>query len=261
MSADSLLTETNFRLELNSFWDSILEIEPIADGLAFTMPCAYPDGWQITLELKQKTPKGFLLTDQGKTLSWLTARGHNIATEAMRAHLKRYRAEHFMEEENGVLYRWLTVPLEPADIHVFAEGLAAIARLEILHEVRPAEANIADNLVQRTFKDAQLEPTRHHKLSITKDRSVTVDYFVNEKRPLAVQLIKTKSDISGTMEKWGFRWHELKKAYTGLAPIMLYDRNTQVIDAYSRHIGESECELFCGYDETDRIHSVLESIR
>jgi hypothetical protein len=63
------------------------------------------------------------------------------------------------------------------------------------------------------------------------------------------------------MEKWGFRWHELKKSYPGLAPVMLYDRNTQLIDSYSRHIGETECELFCGYDETDRVHRILESIR
>ena len=135
------------------------------------------------------------------------------------------------------------------------------SRLEILHDVRPAEANIADSIVQRTFKDAHLEPTRHHKLNVTKERTVTVDYFVREKRPLAIQLIKTRSDVSGTMEKWGFRWDELRKAYDGLAPVMLYDRNTQVIDGYSQHIGETKCELFCGYDETDRIHRVLESIR
>lgn len=261
MSADNILTETNFRHELNTFWDSILEIEPISDGLAFTMPVAYPDGWQVVLELKHKTPKGFFLSDQGKTLSWLTGRGHNISTEAMRAHIKRYCSEHFIEENRGVLFRWLSAPLDPADIHVFAEGLVAITRLEVMHEVRAAEANIADSLVQRTFKDARMEPTRNHKLNITKDRTVTVDYFIKEKRPLAVQLIKTKSDISGTMEKWGFRWHELRKAYSGLAPVMLYDRNTQEIDAYSRHIGETECELFCGYDETDRIHSILETIR
>jgi len=236
-------------------------MESIEDGFAFTMPVAYPDGWQVVLEVTQKTPKGFLLSDQGKTFSWLTTRGHNITTDAMRCHLKRYQAEHCIEEKNGVLFRWLSAPLAPADIHVFAEGLAAIARLEILHEVRPTEANIADSLIQRTFKDAHLEPTQHQKLNITKDRTITVDYFVNQSRPLAVQLIKTKSDVSGTMEKWGFRWHELKKAYTGLAPVMLYDRNTQIIDAYSRHIGETECELFCGYDETDRIHEVLNSIR
>ena len=44
-------------------------------------------------------------------------------------------------------------------------------------------------------------------------------------------------------------------------PVMLYDRNTMLVDSYSRHIGEEKCDLFCGYDETDRIHEVLEKAK
>ena len=97
-------------------------------------------------------------------------------------------------------------------------------------------------------------------------KSVTLDLRTPEGAAMFRQLV-AKADVvlenfrPGTMEKWGFRWHELKKSYLGLAPVMLYDRNTQLIDSYSRHIGETECELFCGYDETDRIHQVLESVR
>ena len=95
---------------------------------------------------------------------------------------------------------------------------------------------------------------------LTKDRAIAVDYFVEQRRPAAIQILRGKSDLSGTMEKWGFRWHELKNNYSGLAPVMLYDRDTQVIDPYSLHIGETECELFCGYDETGRIHDTLKSL-
>ncbi|MCH8540874.1 MAG: DUF1828 domain-containing protein [Opitutales bacterium] len=261
MSAETQLTEDYLRQALGAFWNEILEVEPVTDGLVFTMPASYPDGWQVVLELRQKTPNGFHLTDRGKTLTWLTGQGQNIQTDTIKHHIERLLAEHTIREEKGVLYRWLQAPLDMTDLQVFAEGLIAISRLDVLNEHRIAEENIAESYVQRTFKDAQLSPIRHQKLNITKERTVTVDYFVQEKRPLAVQLIKTKSDVTGTMEKWGFRWHELKKAYSGLAPVMLYDRNTQVIDTYSRHIGESECELFCGYDETDRIHEVLKTIR
>ncbi len=31
--------------------------------------------------------------------------------------------------------------------------------------------------------------------------------------------------------------------------------------AFRGHIGETECELFCGYDETDRVHEVLDSAK
>lgn len=260
-STETSLSTTDLRGLLTSFWDEVLEIESTRNGLLFTMPASYPDGWQVVLELSQKTPKGFRLSDRGKTLSWLTGQGQNIETDAMKHHLQRLCAEHFLKEEHGVLYRWLDLPLDATDIQVFAEGLVAISRLEILNDHRAAEEEVADSTVQRIFSDAGLSPKRKHQLHITKERKVSVDYYVEQRRPVALQILRTKTDFSGTMEKWGFRWHELKNNYAGLAPIMLYDRNTQIIDSYSRHIGESECELFCGYDETDRIHETLRSLR
>ncbi len=261
MATNKLLSSTNLRGLLTSFWDEVLEIESTAKSLLFTMPASYPDGWQVVLELSQKTPKGFRLSDRGKTLSWLTGQGQNIETDAMKHHRQRLCAEHFLKEEYGVLYRWLELPLDATDIQVFAEGLVAISRLEILNEHRAAEEDVADSTVQRIFSDAGLSPKRKHGLHITKEREVFVDYFVKQRRPLALQILRTKTDFPGTMEKWGFRWKELKSNYSGLAPVMLYDRDTQIIDSYSRHIGESECELFCGYDETGRIHETLAAIR
>jgi hypothetical protein len=261
MTTNSHLSSNELRGLLTSFWDRSLEIEPSAHGLLFTMPASYPDGWQVVLELSQKTPQGIRLSDRGKTLSWLTSNGQNIETEAMKQHLQRLCAEHDLKEEHGVLYRWLDLPLDATDIHVFAEGLVAISRLEILNDHRAAEEDVADRIVQRIFSDANLSPKRKHKLHVTKDRSVSVDYYVEQRRPLALQILRTKSDFSGTMEKWGFRWQGIKANYSGIAPIMLYDRHNQIIDPYSRHIGETECELFCGYDETDRIHETLASLR
>lgn len=261
MTGDTLLSSTDLRGILTSFWNETLQIEATSRGLLFTMPASYPDGWQVVLELSQKTPKGWRLSDRGKTLSWLTGQGQNIETDAMKHHLQRLCAEHCLEEERGVLHRWLELPLDAADIQVFAEGLVAISRLEILHDRRAAEEEVADSTVQRILSDAGLTPKRKHRLHITKERAVSVDYFVEQRRPAALQILRTRTDLSGTMEKWGFRWHELKNNYAGLAPIMLYDRNTQMIDSYSRHIGETECELFCGYDETDKIHETLRSLR
>ena len=258
---DTRFSSTDLRGLLTLFWSDALEIETTPRGLIFTMPVSYPDGWQVVLELSQKTPKGFRLSDRGKTLSWLTGQGQNIESDAMKQHLLRLCSEHHIREEHGVLCRWLDLPLDATDIHVFAEGLAAISRLEILNEHRATDEDVANKTVQRILSDAGLAAKRKHKLSVTKDRAVSVDYFVEQRRPAAIQILKTKSDLSGTMEKWGFRWHELKSNYSGLAPIMVYDRNTQIIDSYSRHIGETECELFCGYDETDRIHETLSALR
>lgn len=253
------ITSTILRENLNAFWDDSLEISTTANGLIFTMPMSYPDGWQVVIELNQKTPQGYYISDRGKTLSWLQGQGQNLCTDAMQSHLQRLCAEHSITLQNGILHRWLEAPLDSLDIQVFAEGITAISRLNILHDHRAPEENVADVSVQRVLKDAGLEPKVKHRLSVTKERKVSVDYYVEQNKPLAIQLLRTKNEVSGTMEKWGFRWHELRKAYQGLSPVMFYNRDTQIIDPYSRHIGETECDLFCGYDETDRIHQFLQS--
>lgn len=261
MAFDFSISPEILRKRLTAFWRESLRIERTARGLIFTMPISYPDGWQVVLELRQLTPQSFDLNDRGRTLAWLQGQGLNVQAEAVKAHLQRLSVEHSLTEQDGVFHRWLDKQIDATDIHVFAEGLAAVGRLDLLNEHRIAEENVANATLQRVFQDAGLKPERNYKLSITPDRKVTVDFFVEQRRPLALQILKTRSDLTGTMERWGYRWDELKKAHQGLASVMLYDRNTQVIGSYERHIGESRCELFCGYDETDRIHAVLESVR
>ncbi len=246
---------------LNNFWNSILEIQVTSQGFLFTMPVSYPDGWQVVLELQRVTPNTWLLSDRGQTLNWLIGQGLNLQTEAMQSHLKRLCNEHSFQMNEGVLFRHMSWPLAADDMHVFAEGVAAISRLDFFNEHRVLEEDVARHAVQRILQDAHLSHQRNRKLAITPERSIAVDFYVEQKRPAAIQILKTKTDLAGTMEKWGFRWRELKRLNLGLAPIMLFDRNTQTIDAYSRHIAQTECELFCGFDETDRIHSTLRALQ
>ncbi len=261
MTFDTELTITTLRDSLRTFWEGAVSIEPHREGLAFTMPASYPDGWQIVLEISQKTPKGFRLSDRGRTIAWLSGRGQNVHTEAIRRHLERLCNECQMDLDGGEFFRWLEAPVDGTDIQVFTEGLVAAAHLHVLHEHRVTEENVAETLVGRVLVDSGLKPDRNHKLSITKDRKVTVDFYAEAKRSIAIELIKSKHDLSGKMERWGFRWDELRKSHRSLMPVMLYDRNTMLVDNYSRHIGEEKCELFCGYDETDRIHEVLEKAK
>jgi hypothetical protein len=261
MSADTTLTFPALRVALTALWDRLLNIEPNRDGFLFTMPASFPDGWQMVLEISQKTPKGFRLSDQGRTLGWLAGQGQNVETEAIEAHVKRISGECGMRREGYELVRWLEAPLDATEIQVFTEGLIGISQLHLLHDPRAIEENVAETVVRRVFQDAGMTPERNHRLYITKERKIRVDFYQPSVRPVAVQLLRTKNDVTGKMEQWGFRWRELKKSHEGLMPVMLYDRSTQMIDSYCRHIGEAECELFCGFDETDRIHDVLKKAR
>ncbi len=257
MSNNTSLTSTLLRESLTTLWDRLLSIESHRDGYIFTMPASFPDGWQMVLEISQKTPKGFRLSDQGRTLGWLAGQGQNVDTPALQAHIARISGECGLVINGDELYRWLEVPMDATEIQVFTEGLLSISQLHLLHDPRVTEENVAESVVQRVFHDAGMAAERNRRLNITKERTIKVDFYMPVATPIAVQLLRAKNDLSSKMEQWGFRWDELKKNYQGLKPIMLYDRNTQMIDSYSRHIGEEKCELFCGFDETDRIHEVL----
>lgn len=260
MNTSTSLGADDLRSLLTDFWNSILEVKETPQGFLFTMPVSYPDGWQVVLELKRVTPNTWLLSDRGQTLIWLIGQGHNLRTEAMQSHLKRLCNEHYFQLDDGVLSRHMNWPLAADDVHVFAEGVAAIARLDFLNEHRVLEEDVARHTVQRILQDAHLSHQVNYKLTITPERIIAVDFYVEQKRPAAIRILKTKTDLAGTMEKWCFRWRELKRLNPGLAPIMLFDRTTQTIDAYSSQIAQTECALFCGYDETDRIHSSLRAL-
>src|SRR5690625_2638887 len=139
------------------------------------MPMSYPDGWQLVLEISQPFPNRYLLTDRGKTLSWLEMEGQNMQTEVVKIHLQRFCLEHSIEEEKGVFQRFFEGPPDSEEIHVFAEGLIAISRLEILADRRPAEEDVASQVIGRTFQDAKLVPKRNHRLPVSADRTIAVD--------------------------------------------------------------------------------------
>ena len=44
----------------------------------------------------------------------------------------------------GASLLWLQAPLDPLDLQVFAEGLVAVSRLDVLNGHRIAEGNVAD---------------------------------------------------------------------------------------------------------------------
>ncbi len=261
MNSPALFGVNDLRTILTNFWNRILEVHTTPQGMVFTMPVSYPDGWQVVLELQRVMPNTWRITDRGQTLNWLMGQGLNLQTEAMQSHLKKLCNEHYFQIEQGVLSRDLSWPLAADDIQVFAEGVVAISRLDFFNEHRGLEEDVAPRAVQRMLDDAKLPHHRNYKLPITLERKITVDFYVEQKRPAAIQILKTKNDLVGTMEKWGFRWRELKGLHRDLVPIMLFDRNTQTIDSYSRHIAESECQLFCGFDETDRIHKTLRGLQ
>jgi hypothetical protein len=73
-----------------------------------------------------------------------------------------------------------------------------------------------------------------------------------------MEILGRRGVVTSYMEQWGFRWRDLRDAHPNLLPVMIYDPAVQDLDATALAIGESVCELFCPYSETDRVHGLLD---
>lgn len=243
------------------FQQDALAVESTPQGLALALPHTLPDGWQMVVELHPGPPKKLKLTDGGRTLGWLAAHGQNVETDAVAGKVRELCRQTGMEQDGWELFRWLDIPVQGVEVHVFAEGLSSVVQLYHLHEPIPRGVDVADRTLRRVFTDRKLTALENHPLDGKTERAVRVDYYIPLSHPVAFQVLHRRGRIQATMEQWGYRWQDLRKVHPQLKPAMVYDPAVQVVDEAALAIGREVCDLFCSYDETDRIHELLESAK
>jgi len=258
-AVDQNLHPDHLRTRLTSFWGEALEIEPSEKGVIMALPQTGADGWQVVIQIQEVTPGRARITDEGRVLGGLLAAGQNIESPATAQHIKRVVNEHRLEREGLEIVRYLPLPLDPLEVHVTAEGVAALSHLHVLHEPVVRGADVADKTLRQIFSDRGIEAQAGAKLDGRTEKGVKVDYYVQAVRPVAFEIIRRRGRLFPVMEQWGYRWQDLRKTNQHLMPVMLWDPAMQDMDDASRAIGEEVCDLFCPYDETDRVHELLEA--
>jgi hypothetical protein len=248
------------RASLQAFWNDALEIAETRLGLALAVPFCLPDGWQVLFDLRQVTPKVVRLTDNGRTLQWLAGTGLNIEAAGVGAQIQERMDTFKLLRDGWTLYRDLPVPPPGMDIHLFGEGLAAVAGLCCLHEPKPRTLDVARETVEKIFRERGLSPGKNHPLDGLVEKKIKVDYYLPGAAPMAMQVLGRRGPLLPYMEQWGFRWRDLRDASPALQRAMIFDPDQQDLDPVSRAIGDSVCELFCPYHETNRIHDLLDRV-
>ena len=243
---------------LSGFWSSALTIEQEEGRIHLALPQTDADGWQQVIEITEPTPGVARISDAGHTLGQLANAGQNIDSGNTSRHINAIARNHHLTREGFELVRIVSLPINPVDIHVFAEGLSAVSHLWVLHEPNVKTQDIADQTIQRVFRDHHVEPRRGASLVGSIEKTVKVDYLVEARKRVAFEIIRRRNNLYPLMEQWGFRWMDLKQADSQLLPVMLYDPATVDVDEDSRAIGVGVCRLFSPYDDTDKIHEVLE---
>jgi hypothetical protein len=254
----NILHPDSVRQTLQSFWGESLEIAATRSGLSLAVPLCFPDGWQVLFDLQPLTPKAVRVTDRGRTLQWLAGAGQNIEADGLVTMLNEQIRTFQLQRDGWELYRELTLPLAGVDLHLFGEALVSIAHLNNLHEPASKPPNVARQTVEKVFKERKVKPERNFGLDGKVERDIRVDYYIEARHPVAMEVLGRRGVVRNYMEQWGFRWRDLRDAHPNLLPVMIYDPAVQEVDGLAQAIGESECELFCPYSETERIHAVLD---
>lgn len=249
----TILNPDEFRRALTGFWSEQLAIEPDRNGLVLALPLMLPDGVQIAIQARPIAERSAVLTDAGDVLRWLSTRGMNVKAEGNKQWIDERLAAFELKRDGYEIFREIPLPVQGIDVHLFGEALVSIAHLICRHEPQQPVAASADEQVARVFRDTGIEFQRNAKLPGTIEESIEVDYFFELHAPSAIEVIGKGGRILDTMERWGYRWHDLKHKNPKLRSAMIYDPERQTIDPTSRRIGEECCELFCAYHETDRI--------
>lgn len=198
------------------------------------------------------------VSDAGRTLGSLAALGQNIEADAVAHYVAEIARQSHLEQEGLELFRWLPLPLDPVEVHVFTEALSSISHLSVLHEPRLRTLDVADQTPRRVFAERGIDARPGASLSGNTEKNVRVDYLAPSQRAVAFQILRRRGRLLPVMEQWGHRWHDIRQITPSLMPVMLFDPAQQEIDEASRAIGEDVCALFCAFDETSRIHQVLE---
>lgn len=246
------------RKSLQSFWSEMLEVAETRTGLALAVPLSRPDGWQIIVEVDELTPKAARFTDRGRILQWLASSGQNVDSPGFASLLNDRLRTFGLSRDGWEIFREVSQPMEGLDLHLFSEALVSIAHLGNLHEPVARTVNVAEQTVERVFADRNLHPQRNQTLSGNVEKKVKVDFYLDDTaHPVAVQVLNRRGSVTAYMEQWGFRWRDLRDATPTLLPAMIYDPATQEIDATAKAIGESVCEVFCPYHETQQLHDLL----
>ena len=245
------------RASLLEFWSGAVDIARTPKGLTVAMPTTDPEGWQMVIDLREPAPGFIQVSDSGRTLGRLATLGQNIETDAILAAVDRICRECKIARDGFELTAHPESATDALTLHVFAEGLAAIAHLEYLRDLAPRTQDVADVTLRRVFAERGLEVFPGKKLPAKTEREIRVDYFAQPRLPVAFQILRRQGRILPTMEQWGFRWNDIKKVTPALLPAMLYNPALQEIDPAGHAIGEEVCALFCAYDDTARIHEFL----
>lgn len=247
---------------LSEFWNAETRIEETREGFAVALPLLYPDGLQVLVYIEALTPHAVRLSDKGRTLGNLAELGLNWDRNARHNQtLLNDRIQAFELTVDGFdLSSTVAFPLKGLDLHLFGEALVSIAHLAYRVEAVQPVASAAAATVRRLLETRKLPFQEQAVLSGKLERGIRVDYLIQNKRSLAIEVVKRRGPMLPYMEQWGWRWMDVRNGNPDMIRAMIYDPDKQDWDDTALSIGQSVCDIFCPYYEAQTFERALDQV-
>lgn len=245
------------KIALMRFWADTLKIEPAREGVRIALPLLYPDGLQVVVTIKQIGERTALLTDRAEVFGNLANSGLNIESEIVKKLVADRLGVFELQRDGLTLEKQIRLPVDGLDIQLFGEALVSFAHLIYRYEPEAVGENVADRTVRKLFVERGLTPKRNFVLEGRVEKRIQVDYFLEGKRGLALEVVSRRHQLIPYMEQWGWRWNDLREKRPNLLRAMVYDPDHQNWEETALAIGRSICDVFCPYFEQDKVGSVI----
>ncbi len=254
------------RASMAEFWNDQLAVETDGGrGLIAALPLMYPDGWQIIVHIEPFSATHVMITDKGHTLQKLQQEGLHIDARSQQTFsLLEERKKAFELEQKGYeLCRLIPFPIQGLDVQLFAESIVSISHLVYRCEPRAVQYDVVHQSLQLTFQNANLHPKTGHVIAGRVESAIRVDYWFENQNQLAMKCveIKERSRLRDYMERWAWRWTDLRNGNPDIRTAMIYDPDGQNWDDVSLAIGNDVCDLFAPVYERDRIIQRLHELQ
>jgi len=213
---------------METFWREQVEATHTRDGIALTLPLMYPDGWQVTVHLTPTSPGCLRLSDHGKALGSLIERGLNLNSRFTASLLEERLSMFEVRREGLLITKDVRLPLQGVDIQIFAA-----------RNIRPR---------RNVPMEGQIE------------KRILVDYIVDARGQMALEVVHRRENLLPYMEQWAFRWDDLRKKNKHLVAAMVYDPENQAWDSTALRMGSEVCDVFCRYDEAAGLSVALDNL-
>jgi hypothetical protein len=246
------------RTALLRFWNDSFSVEATGDGVAIALPLLYPSGLQVAVSLKPIAETIAILSDRGETLGNLFNSGVSLEGATAEQFISDRLRVFDLKRDGLILQKQVSLPPDGLDIHLFGEALVSLAHLIYRYEPEAVEEDVAGRTVHKLFSERALKPRRNFVFEGLVEKRIQIDYYLEGQRGLALEVIKRKGDLLPYMERWGWRWTDLRKNHPQLLRAMVYDPDNQKWESTSLAIGQSVCEVFCPYFDQPTLQNVIE---